>query len=111
MAKKTRQVKCAEPTLDDAIRTINKWYNDEIRSIAEEANEGVKSGEITDLDDWLHETIDGHEFVIYTHKARLVLVATDHPDAYEDEYGDEQHTVEQAAYAAMMRDVRDHLDE
>lgn len=107
--RQTRQVKCSEPSLDDAIRAISKWYNDEIRGLVETAKEEIKRGNITDINDWIHETIDEHEFVIYTYKARLVLVATDNPDAFEDEMGSKPETVEQAAYGAMSYDLRERL--
>ena len=60
-----------------------------------------------DPEDWLHETIDGHEWVIITWKARLVLVCSDNPDAYEDDMGEKPTSPEVAAYAAMQRDVRE----
>jgi hypothetical protein len=78
-------------------------YHAEIRSLAEEYG---KQPEDT-REDWLHETIDGHEWIIYTWQARCVLVATDNPDAYEGEMGEKPGTVEQAAYMAMCVDVRE----
>jgi hypothetical protein len=94
-----------EEKLDAALRVVRQWYFDEIRAIVEEAK---TKGE-DEVEDYLHETIDGHEFVIYTYKARLVMICTDHPDAFEEEMGDKPETVEQAAYGAMMADVRDGL--
>lgn len=81
---------------------LTRWYYPEIRELAEEYLRQPED----ERDEWLHETIDGHEFVIYTYKARLVLVATDHPDDMRDELG-HSGTVEQQAYFAMVRDVRD----
>lgn len=36
-----------------------------------------------DLDGWVHETVDGHEWVIYNHKALMLCAHCDTP------YGDE----------------------
>ena len=90
----------------ETARPLIAAYDNEIRSLA---SEYLKEPE-SDRDDWLHETIDGHSFVIYTWKARCVLICTDNPDAYEEDFGDKPGTVEAAAYAAMMRDVREMAD-
>ena len=88
--------------LNEILRPWFTEYNEEIRSLAKEA---IKIPE-DERDDWLHDTIDGHEWVIYTFKARCVLVATDNPDAYEEEMGEPAKTVEAQAYMAIMHDVR-----
>jgi len=62
------------------------------------------------LTEWLDETIDGHEFVLYTYKAKLVTVATDNADAYEEEYGEPSIKPEVTAYWAMRADVWEELD-
>lgn len=87
----------------DAIRTLNKAYMAEIRSLAREYNRQPEDNR----DDWLHETIDGHEFVIYTWKARAVMVCTDSPDAWQDVLEDRPDKVEGEAYWAMRQDVTD----
>lgn len=61
------------------------------------------------LREWVDQTTDGHEFVIYTHKARLVLVATDNPDAYS-ELGSETQTPETMACCALRADVWELLE-
>ncbi len=102
-------------THDMAINALNREYMDEIRSIAAnivaehydpETQEPIDSDE---CEQYLTETIDGHEWVIYTHKAKIVAVVTDSPDAYEDEMGEKAPTVEAAAYFSMLADVRDML--
>jgi hypothetical protein len=92
-------------TPEEALRILSRDYNEEIRALAIEA---LKQSE-DEREDWLHETIDGHERVIYTYKARVVLICTDNPDAYEDEMGEKPAGPEQAAYMAMMTDVREML--
>ena len=86
---------------------LRSWYWDEIRSLAQEA---LKEHPDDDekREDWLHETIDGHEYVIYTAKAQAVLCISESHDAMKDETG-ETGTDEQRAYFAMMADVRDQI--
>lgn len=82
--------KAKEDRREEGTRLIRADYYDSIRSFAAEALDNVKRGELTttdDLDRWLHETADGTDWVIYTHKALLVLLASDSWEAYEDEMG------------------------
>lgn len=68
-----------------------------------------------DVQDYLHETIDGHAYIIYTFKAMAVLMHTCNDDAAWDDQG--QHWLHEAssmsdlytraAYWAMLADVRD----
>ena len=88
--------------LNTILRPWFTEYNEEIRSLAKEALTIPED----EREDWLHETIDGHEWVIYTFWARCVLVATDNPDSYEEEMGEPAKTVEAQAYMAIMHDVR-----
>lgn len=90
-----------------------KEYWAEINEIAANARREAKDQGM-DLYDYLHETIDGHQFVIYTYKARHVLQYSSHEDAIFEELGDQ--TVESmsgiytpAAYFAMLADVGDAL--
>jgi len=86
------------------LRQIERDYLDDIDSIA---REWLAEGQD---EDWLHETIDGHRNVIYPYRARIVLVCSDNPDAYAEDFGDGTPTVEQQTYAAMMRDVREQAE-
>lgn len=91
--------------MSDIAGLLQPWaaeYMAEIRSIAAEYLKGSR----TDREDWLHEAIDSHEYVIYTFKARCVAIATDHPEAYQDELGEPPPGPEQAAYMSMCADVR-----
>lgn len=66
--------------------------------------------------DWLHETIDGHEFVIYTAKALCVLMHTNNDDEVF-ESGDladcknSTAVYSRMAYFAMVADVLDVVTE
>jgi hypothetical protein len=91
---------------DDAVRAaesvLSADYFKTVRSIAVDV---VKQPE-DEQGDRLHEAIDGNAFVIYTHMARRTLLCSENPEACEDETGEKPETVEQAAYWAMMADVR-----
>lgn len=105
-----------EPSLDRAFEEIRRWYYSEIRSIADEAIKELASQGCDDEDsvrewltEWIDETTDGHNFVIYTFKAKCVCLASDNEDAYSDEIGESPPSVEAQACMAMRRDVWDLL--
>lgn len=104
-------------TVDQAVSAIRADYYTDVREHAasfaqEHADEfDAETGEITgDIEDALHESIDGCSRVIYTYQARLGLLVSDNEDAWE-EYGFETPTIEQRMYCAMMADVRDYLSD
>jgi alpha-galactosidase/6-phospho-beta-glucosidase family protein len=85
-------------------------------SIKEDLIDAIKSGEVDDEDaasEWLqerlHETADSDEWIIYTHKAKLLLLVSENEDAAEDE-GMECETVEQRAYWAFRADLQEWMD-
>ena len=96
---------------DMTIREIEADYMDSVRSIAEEA---------IDLDDhdgsrgdYIHESVDSSEWVIYTYQAMLVPVVSGNGDAYDRDFGgvpDGPMKESQIAYAAMLADVWEHVD-
>jgi hypothetical protein len=101
------------PSYDEAWRVVERDYWDDVRGLVEECKRAVKDGEVSDdseLSDHLHEQVDGHQRVIYTHQARVGLCCTDNPEAYEDETGEKPPTVEAAMYYALMADVRRRLE-
>ena len=90
----------------------HKQYWAEVRSIANEVVSTYRDAE--DADDryeWLWESIDGHEFVIYTHKAAAVIVHTDHRNAWSDVFDTlpRNSTIEVMAFYAMMADVEQYI--
>jgi len=105
----------AEPesiSVDAALSVLNRDYFDDVRGIAEDCKRAVKDGEVSndeELSDYLHQTVDGHERVIYTYQARIGLVCTDSVDAYEDETGEKPPSAEVQMFWALMQDVRDRL--
>ena len=106
---------------EEGTRALREWYWDEVRSLAAEALEEFPLTVATEDDDepddeneqerneWIEQTIDGHEFIIYTYKAQAVLLASDSDGAYEEEFGEPAKSYEQAAYMAMLTDVREQL--
>jgi hypothetical protein len=97
-----------------------KEYFDEIRAIRANALEEYKEyGSDTDpnewVSEWLHQTIDGHEWIIYNWYHTQVLTWTDNDDAAFDVIEKVSGTnstevLTPLAFYAMEADVRDHLD-
>lgn len=98
-------------SVDDAISVISRDYFDDVRAIATELAkehidpETLEPKDDSDLNDVLHEAVDGTQRVIYTWQARLGMLVTDNPDAWGDTYP----TVEQQMFCAMEADIRDYL--
>ena len=93
---------------DMTIREIERGYLDDVRSIAEEAAELPED----ERDDYIHETVDGNEWVIYTFRAMLVPIVSSNDDAYERDFGgqpDGAMREAQIAYAAMRADVEEEV--
>jgi hypothetical protein len=107
-----------EETMEDAMRVLRADHWQYVRGLAEEAEALCKSGELADaeaLDEWLHETVDGSDRVIYTWKAQRLLLCTENQDAMADEYGTEGLVEDGSvnwggmAYHALLADVRELL--
>ena len=65
--------------------------------------------------DELHEWIDSHQYIIYTHQATCVMTHTDNQDAlFEHGFEPSTHSwgqmISQFAYFAMEADVIDRLN-
>ncbi len=103
---------------DEAMRVLRAEYYQGVRSLTQEAARAIKDGEISndsELHDWLHETIDGSYWVIYTHANFQVLMCSDNHNAYAEDFGEPPVSggdINWAAlaYAAMMRDVAEQID-
>jgi hypothetical protein len=93
-------------------------YYAEIRNLAEEAYKEARSGDHGTgeqarewLLEWLHETLDGHQFVIYTAQAQAVLAISNNDGACVENYGADGLVQDGAlnwgmmAYCAMEQDV------
>jgi hypothetical protein len=101
-------------------------YNAECISLAEEADgiartslaEGNSESDAEEArETWLHETIDGHQWVIYTYYNFFVLAHSENDSAFTDEFGTEgvvrDGNINWAAlaYMALLADVRERLSD
>ena len=90
----------------------HREYWDEIQELAKSIPKEAKEHD-RDLYEVMHETIDGHQYVIYTYQSKAVLLHTRNDHAYEDNFGSEGVTrdgrvsFEVMAYCAMEQDVID----
>jgi len=89
-------------------------YWTEIESLASEITQEAHEYR-RDLYDVLHETIDGHQWIIYTRYRAFVLAHSDHDSALWDEGladGIQSHDeyMMRAAFCAMVADVQSHDD-
>jgi hypothetical protein len=125
MSKKREDAEDAEGTIRDALSILTREYRSEVNGLAmeikEELEEKIEDGEKGEsLREWLietiHESVDGHQRVIYTFKAKVGLLVTENADAYVDDFGTEglvkdgNINWEGMMYAAMERDVIEALD-
>jgi hypothetical protein len=97
----------AKRIVELGVDLINKDYWADVRGVAKDLLRQIKDGEIKTregLDDALNQDIDSTQRVIYTFEAKLGMLATNNPDAWE-EFGFEHPTVEQMMFCAMKEDV------
>lgn len=95
--------------LSAASSLMRAWYYGRVRDLAESVLEDILRGEVSDLGDYLHETVDSTDLVVYTWKASAVLFASDNEDAGKQELGEAPETVEGRAYWALLTDLREAL--
>lgn len=109
--RSSRKVDTVKDLRDMTIREIEAAYMDSVRGIAEEAIElDAHDGS---RDDYIHESVDSSEWVIYTYRAMLVPVVSENGDAYDRDFGgvpDGPMKESQIAHAAMLADVWEHVD-
>jgi len=110
-------------TRDAALSFLRADYYEDVSGYADdierEARERAKAGE-TDLREWLleyiHETVDGCQRVIYTGLAIETLLFSSNDSAYADDFGTEGMVKDGAvnysalAYCAVERDVIEELE-
>jgi hypothetical protein len=115
----TTEQKTAEQKIEDGMREIRSAYWTMIRDDAQDFVKECREGTIADRDellDRIHEHCDGHEWVIYTFKAQLVLLCSDNdgigvedglvgPESFKDGI-----PWSQLAYCAMEADLMRQLD-
>lgn len=98
--------------INEHLRPIAVAYMAEVRAIAVEAQRLPDE----ERSEFVWESVDGNEWVIYTYRAQIVMVISDNDDAWnEDGYEpvskDSPDTIDWSAlaYAAMSKDVWDHV--
>jgi hypothetical protein len=92
--------------------TRHEYYT-EVRDLAQSAWDDSKEYD-TDARDTLWETVDGHQWVIYTHYNAQILLCSDNDNAYFEDFGPlEADTASDAvlkmAFAAFYRDCSEAL--
>lgn len=97
--------------LSDFLAPARFEYREEICRLAAEAIAEC-NGDREAIDEWLHESIDSHEWVIYTFKAQFVALVCecDAFDALYDATGSGFGSRESLAYRAMLTDARAAVD-
>lgn len=105
-------------TVEQAERVLRSKYWDDVRSMADDARQAVKDGEVDDaegLENWLNESIDGCGRVIYTAQAMDGLRWSDNDSAYFDEGLYQEETFRDGIpwstlmFCALLADVRENL--
>jgi hypothetical protein len=90
-------------------------YWAEIESLAKQVTEEAREHN-RDISDVLHETIDGHSWVIYYHNTWAVCFHSPHRNDFFDDFGaaDGVESLEEilgkCAFWALYRDVSEHSD-
>lgn len=95
------------------IAQLAEWISD--NRPAELGGEGFAAeyGADYDAHDALHETLDGHEWVIYTYQARHVIAHSDNPDYMIEEFGADaggDMFDERRAYWAIYSDIMEQAE-
>ena len=108
LAERIEHERGEEDILSLATSRLRAWYYGRVRDLAVDVLEEIAAGRIdtTDaLQDYVRDSVDGTDIVVYTYKARAALLASDNEDAFEDIFGHEGGTPEQRAYCALEADV------
>lgn len=88
-------------------------YFEECQSIAREITKECEGNE-EEISDQLHQTIDGHQWIIYTYYNAQVLMHSKNDGAYFENYGpleakDFSEAMAKMAFAAFHQDVSEEL--
>ena len=99
---------------DMTLREIEKQYRADVEDIAEEALEETKDEDSKHLRDeaiseFVWESVDSDQWIIYTYPAQLVPTISENRDAWQD-MGFDKPTEAQIAYCAMEQDVMEAVE-
>ena len=108
----------SEKQHEEAMNVLRAEYYQGVRTLTADLARAIKGGEVTDqesMDDWIHQSIDGSYWIIYTHANFQVLLCSDNHDAYSEEFGEPPVTGSDInwaalAFAAMQRDLQQQID-
>jgi hypothetical protein len=106
-----------ESDVKAALDVLRQDYWQDVRGLGDDLLQRIKEGEIgdeEDLDQRLHEDVDGSRRIIYTQENITTLLSSDNSDAYIEEYGElpegrAEIPWAQLAYAAFCRDVSEYI--
>lgn len=97
-----------------ALSLLQRDYYAEVRAIVRDLQERFNAGEfdsVDDVEDDIHQTIDGHQYVIYTTQNYMVMLSsnTTIDEALEDLGMEPTTDTAQIAYAILYHDVHELL--
>lgn len=99
---------------EEALSVLRRDYWSDVRGVIAAAREESFES-LEELGEWLSETVDGHQRVIYTGLAIETLLFSDNEDSYVDVYGAELPTLDgealnwsAIAYFAFEADIVEH---
>lgn len=110
------------PSFDDTSAVQSVLYREYIEEVQSTVNEvlseireeepGISGDRLREaFSDRLNEHIDGHGWIIYNAKARLVLWMSDNEDAYYADFGGEDAPSDNTkAFYAMLQDCTDYAE-
>jgi len=109
-----------EKLVETGLNANRRQYYSSVRGVAHDLVRRVLDGEITDpdeLNEAIHESVDGNHWVIYTHASMLCLLASDNDGQYFEEglgadgvCTDDGINWAALAFAAMRQDVVEDLE-
>lgn len=115
-----RSIGRPEGEIEPEPKTPQEEYREEISSLVDDIMEQIGADGNIDtrdqLDTYIWETIDSHQFVIYTSKAQEVVSLSNNADYTAENWGPESLMRDGdvhwsgIAFGAMLGDVRDELD-
>lgn len=98
-----------EMTVEQAVDVIRRDYDRDVLSMARNMAERMKSGDVEDFNEALHEVCDDCPRVIFTFHAKLGLLASENAGAFE-EVGVDATEPSVMMYFALRQDIIDRLE-
>jgi hypothetical protein len=104
-----------EQQVKDAVAVLTRDYYSDVEGVVNELESQIKDGTIRtreQADEWIHETVDGHQRVIYTWQAKMGLLVSENEDAMAEELGESDVSPDPSVrmYWAMKKDVEEAVE-